>query len=298
MSYICITPAKNEEENLPSLARSLLDQSVRPELWVIVNDGSTDGTLEIIESLEEENKWICSVSLEEAPRDVGRRYAEVCNKGFSRAIRLCEEKGLSWDYIGLFDADIVLEADYMENLLFEFERNPRLGLASGMIVTFFDDGRRKVNVQRDDLPEGGCRVWRRECFEDIGSKYPVSYAPDSIAIAKSKLKGWETRWFPHIKAYSPRPVAHAEGHWTEYCGFGRYNYYVDLPFLFALYKAMRYSLERPFYLGAAYLWGYLLSMVRGEEKIDDSEIRRYYRYQRPVEMKRYYLSKIKRFLNR
>ncbi len=281
-SYILVTPAKNEEENLPNLIQSISSQSIVPSCWVIVNDGSTDSTPEVIRDAEKKYSWIESLNLKEHPRDLGEHYAFVCNMGFDHAIKIAEDRGIEWSFMGLFDSDIIVEQNYIERLINEFEKNPKLGLASGHVFTLLN-GEERPNVIREDLPEGGCRLWRKECFNETGY-YVIAYSPDNIATTRAKIKGWDTKWFSDLKAISTRPLAGEEGHWKEYKGFGIYSHYVNLHPFFSLLKGLRYLKRKPYYIGVAFLYGYLLSVILQKEKIDDEEIRDYYWRQRPKEM--------------
>jgi glycosyltransferase involved in cell wall biosynthesis len=278
-----VTPAKNEEENLPNLIESLAKQTIKPGLWVIVDDGSEDETLKIVKEAQKRYPWIKSLRLNKSPRDLGIHYAEVCKRGFRYALNYCKEKNIPWDYIALFDADIILDKYYIEKLIKEFEKNSKLGLASGHVFTLLN-GKEIPNIQREDLPEGGCRLWRRRCFEATGGYY-LTFAPDSVSIAKAKMKGWKTRWFSNIKAYSSRPLADAEGYWKEYKGFGIYSYYVNLHPFYAFLKGLRYFMHRPYYIGMAFLYGYFVCAIKRMKKIEDEEIKNYYWKVRPKEMR-------------
>jgi len=131
--YILITPAKNEEKYLLNVAESVISQTLRPALWVIVDDGSTDNSPDIIKNLKKHHDWIQSVRLPEHPRDITFHYSYVCRNGFTDAIEYCSKNGIDYDFIGLLDADTCLTEPYFEHLVSAFEKNPRLGIASGGI---------------------------------------------------------------------------------------------------------------------------------------------------------------------
>jgi len=163
-SYILITPCKNEEESLPKLAESVIDQTIPPKLWVIVDDGSTDGTSEILQKLTADQNWIKTIVLNENVRDLGIHIAHVYRTGFDYAIDYCMNNDLELDFIGIVDADIILDANYFESLIDEFERNTTLGIASGRIGNIVD-GEVIWSEVNANLPSGGARLWRKKMLQ-------------------------------------------------------------------------------------------------------------------------------------
>ena len=290
-SYIIITPAKDEEKSLPGLIQSVVKQTIKPKLWVIIDDGSTDRTPEIIEDAKKKNYWVRTIHLEEGVRDLGIHCSQVCIGGFDFAVEYCKKQGIDYDYIGLIDADIILEETYFERLMKEFDKKPDLGIASGEVWNIIG-GETIRSKQRDDLPCGGARLWRRRCFEETGG-YTMTYAPDSVSNVKAKLKGWETRSFEEIEVTSIRALGSAEGHWKEFKGFGIYGHYVGFNFLYVIFKGIRYSFKNPYYIGLAFLYGYFSSLFLRRRRIDDKEIRYYYQHTRPREINQYYFNALK-----
>jgi glycosyltransferase involved in cell wall biosynthesis len=293
MTYILITPAKNEEKSLYNLIESVASQSIKPALWVIVNDGSTDKTPSIIKETELKYNWIKSVQLDESIRDLGIHYAYICRKGFDFGIRYCKINSIQYEYIGLLDADMVLCTDYFNRLIKEFEKNSKLCIASGGIYYIDNKFNEIWEKGRDDLPRGGARIWRRKCFKKTGG-YLLTYSPDSVSNIKAKLMGWETKQFKEIKAIQTRMTSSAEGFWKGYEMKGVSSYFVNTNSLLVMLKGIKYLFKKPYYIGIAYLWGYITSLIRREKRIDDEEIRHYYKYMRPKELVDYYIKKIKK----
>jgi glycosyltransferase involved in cell wall biosynthesis len=262
-------------------------------VWVIVDDGSIDGTSNIIKEALERYSWIQSIRLPEHSRNLGKHYAYVCNVGFESAIRYCESHKLEFDYIGLVDSDMFFEADFFEKLILEFERNPKLGIASGTI--YYDtDGRLIMEEGRDDLPVGSNRLFRKKCFEDIKG-YEISYSPDAVANVAAKLKGWELIRFNNLKAIQRRKTSSAEGLWKGYRIHGESAYFRNYHPLFVFGKSLKYLFQSPHYVGIAYLYGYLIAMSKGE-RINNKEIRDYYYQQKYKEAVEYYKAKLARFI--
>jgi len=293
MTYILITPVKNEEKSLYTLIESVALQSIKPALWVIVDDGSTDETPIIIKETELRYDWINSIHLDESIRDLGIHYADICRKGFDFGIRYCKINSIQYEYIGLLDADMVLYADYFNRLIKEFAINSKLCIASGGIYYIDNKFNEIWEKGRDDLPRGGARIWKRKCFEETGG-YLLTYSPDSVSNVKAKLMGWETKQFKEIKAIQTRMTSSAEGFWRGYEVKGVSSYFVNTNSLLVMLKGINYLFKKPYYIGIAYLWGYIKSLIRREKHIDDEEIRHYYKYVRPKELVDYYIKKIKK----
>ena len=318
--YIVVTPCRNEEKNIPNLVQSMTAQTIRPALWVIVDDGSTDKTGEIIKEAEKQHEWIKGVYLEEHKEYLGAHYAYVCNKGFEYAKEKCNEKGIPYAYIALVDSDNILEREYFEKLINEFENEPKLGIASGNdawsdieeLLKELRKNKKDINVMgcefwqmydsplihigkgREDLPIGSARLWRKACFEETGG-YANVYAPDSVSNVKAKAKGWKTKRFRDIKIIERKGLT-AEGSWNGYKNCGKSDFFLCYPLYLAMLKALKQSLKKPHYSGVAYMLGYIKTLISGEKRIGDVEIRRYYQFIRTVELKEYYKEKVRKVL--
>ena len=289
--YILITPIKNEEKNLPELIQSVVGQTIKPVLWFIVDDGSTDKSPEIINEAKEKYEWIQSIRLNEGVRDSWLHLADVLKRGFDFCFEYCKNNGIDFDYVGTVDGDIILEDLYYEKLMKKIEENPELGIASGR--TWILDGDQRIYM-RDYLP-GGVKLCRRKCFEDCGG-IPLSYSWDSVLNTKAKLKGWDVSRFDDVRQFSVRFGVSAEGLWKGHKEHGKSSYYLGFNFIHALAKGLKLSFEKPYYIGVAYLYGYFSSLMLRKRRIDDKEIKNYYCYIRSKEIIRYYFDKLKKFL--
>jgi len=289
---IVVTACKNEERNLPKLIESMESQTIKPVLWLIVDDGSTDRTSEIIEEAKKKHKWIQSIRLNGSKkRDLGLHYASILKKGFDNAIERCKINGINYEYLVNIDADMVLESAFFEKLIARFEKDPKLGVASGGIYHYKGKKIVRVNV-RESEPSGADMVIRRECFEDCGG-FPVSYACDSVFNTKAKLRGWRTKRFENVIAIETRDTSSAEGYWRGYVLRGRAAYYLNFNFFHVIFKSIMYLIRKPHYIGIAYLYGYLSDILRRNSKIRDRDIRFYYKYIRMKEIIQYYGAKLK-----
>ena len=273
-SYILNTPVRNEGENIYSLFQSITAQTLMPTLWVIVDDGSTDNTPNIIEETVKKYEWIKSIRLESNKRSLGLHHASIVKMGFDFAIEYCKKNGIDYGYLGNVDGDLTLEQTFFENIIKEFENDYKLGVASGGTNHIIGDKIIHAKL-REDEPSGGHMLIRRECFED-GGGIPLSYALDSVLKAKARLRGWKTKRFEENIATEIRDVGSAEGYWKGFVHGGKASYYINLHPVHVIGRSIRYSFSRPRYGGIAYLVGYISSVIRRAKQIDDGEVKEYF----------------------
>ena len=193
LSYVLITPARNEEAFIGDTIRSVAAQTRRPLRWIIVSDGSTDGTDDIVKSHAADLDWIELMRMPERRDRQFAAKANAFNAGYERL------KHLRFDLIGNLDADITFAPDYFEFLLGRFAQDPELGVAGTPFVedvdrpdqhTYAHDG---ANL---DHVSGACQIFRRKCFEAVGGYVPIKGgAIDWIAVTTARMNGWKTRTF-------------------------------------------------------------------------------------------------------
>lgn len=293
--YILITPVKNEEKLLPDLIQSIVQQTVRPVLWVIVNDGSQDKTTEIVKIAIEKNSWIQTILLKEFDnRDRGVHLAKVIRRGIDFAYHYCEKNRIEFDYLGNVDADVVFEKSYFEKLMEKFENDTKIGIASGGL--WIKKGPKTVHLNLR-YPDGGDVLYRRSCFEECGG-YPSAVACDSVLNVKARLRGWEIKRFDDIEAHIARNYCHGGNLWREYKKVGESAYIVSYNLFYAIAKGLKLSFEAPYYIGCAYLYGYFISIIRKKEQINDDEVKYYFQHMRPKEINRHHFEALKNILRK
>src|SRR2546428_11327476 len=190
LRYIVITPARNEEAYIEQPLKSMISQTIRPVRWVIVSDGSTDRTDEIVKRYAAVHDWIERVR---APDRKDRHFAGKVNAfdaGFASV------RHLQYDVIGNLDADFSFEPDYVEYLLGKFSKYPRLGVPSTNYREIYWEQRPRHDYRFTSREEvsGAFQLFRRECFESIGGDKPSRHGGiDLIANVEARMHGWQTR---------------------------------------------------------------------------------------------------------
>ena len=188
-SYVVVTPARNESEFVELALKSMICQTALPLKWVIVSDGSTDGTDSIVERYAAEYSWIELVHIpERSERDFAAKVTAF-NAGFERV------RGLDYDIVACMDADISFDKDYFVYLLQKLADDSALGV----VGTPFQELNRQVYDYRFVSIEhvsGACQLFRRECFDAIGGYVPIKGGSvDHVAVLTARMKGWKTRTF-------------------------------------------------------------------------------------------------------
>ena len=165
-SYVLVTPARNEEDYIEKTIRSVISQTVLPLKWVVVSDGSTDRTDEIVRKYLPRHPWMELVRMPE------RRERNFAGKATCFQAGYQKVRDLRFDVIGNLDADISFERDYFEYILDKFRGMPELGVAGTPFVEgTFQYDYNYVNIEH---VSGPAQLFRRECFEEIGGYVPIT----------------------------------------------------------------------------------------------------------------------------
>jgi poly-beta-1,6-N-acetyl-D-glucosamine synthase len=267
-TYVLVTPAWNEAKFISLTINSVIQQTALPQKWVIVSDGSTDSTDDIVRSYAAKHNWIEFVRLpEHGPRNFARKVLAF-QQGYSRLT------GLEYDVIGNLDADVSFEKDYLAFLVSTFADNPRLGVAG---TPYREEN--AIHDERFKSPDhvsGACQMFRRECFEAIGGYQPVkSGGIDLIALLSAQAKGWETRRFDEKVCLHHRNVG--SGNHAGICrrllNRGSKDYLLGSHPLFEMFRCANQIRNRPYLVGGILmLLGYAWAMVRRVERTMPEEL--------------------------
>ena len=203
MSLAVITPARDEATNLLRLGDCLLRQTVRPDRWIIVDDGSQDETPAVVSHLSRQAEWISAI-----PSLSARAGALAEGRSGGRDV-LAFNAGLAAlehtpDFICKLDADVSLEPDYFGRLLQRFRDDPSLGIASGLCYEE-EEGTWVPKHMTEGHVRGAARVWRWRCFEHV-RPLQVRLGWDGIDELEANVRGWRTASFPDL------PILHHRKH--------------------------------------------------------------------------------------
>src|SRR5208282_580158 len=204
MRYVIITPVRDEEQYIGETINSVCSQTVRPTEWIIVNDGSSDHTGEIVEGYASEHPWIRVVHRENRGfRKSGGGVMEAFYEGYKTL--QCKE----WDFLVKLDADLTFAPDYFEKCFEYFRRDPELGIGGGEIRHQIE-GELKAEKNPRFHVRGATKIYRRPCWEAIGGLWAAS-GWDTIDEVKANMKGWKTYTFTDLGLVHHRFTGSEEG---------------------------------------------------------------------------------------
>jgi biofilm PGA synthesis N-glycosyltransferase PgaC len=252
--YIAITPARDEERMLPGLIASMIAQTVKPKRWIIINDGSADRTAEIIEAAAHRAPWI-------EPRHLASDQPRAAGGESVVAQFLSGGKWLDCDAVLRLDADLSFDPRFAELLIAEFQRNPKLGIASATLLEPDGGGWREV-VAPSFHTRGAVKMYSLRCLEALGAIRP-ELGWDTLDEVGAMMRGFETRNFRHIRAYHHRPQGAAGGLWKSRRAAGEAAYNVGYSPIFLAARAVKLLFGwPPGIAAAALLAGYVGAYLR------------------------------------
>jgi glycosyltransferase involved in cell wall biosynthesis len=278
MKYALITPAHNEAAFIENTLASMVAQTLLPERWVVVDDGSTDRTAQIVQSYARRYPWI---ELLQRPQRVDRSFAGkvyAFNAGLERV------QPLEFEVIGNLDADLSFDPEYLEFLIGKFAEDPRLGVAG---TPFTEDGgydTARDSFEGENHVAGGCQLFRRECFEDVGGYVPnPAGGIDWIAVTSARMKGWKTRSFPEKRFHHYRNLGTAgRSSVASSFSYGEKDYYLGNSPIWQVFRVAYRTTKRPSE-GIALLAGYFWAAMR---RIDRPVTRELMLFHRREEMRK------------
>lgn len=263
LSYAAVTPARDEEQNLGRLAESLLAQTLRPVRWVIVENGSSDGTAALARELASSHGWISLVQTEPGDRyDRTSPYMRAWHEG----VEALDGVG---DLVVKLDADVSMDPGYFEGVVSAFELDPKLGIASGTLLERHKGAWEEIVLLGDHV-WGPARAYRRACLEvvlplDDG----IGYA--SIDEAKAHLAGFHTATLRRLPFRHHRPEGAAEGsRWKSWSDQGVAAHYTGYRFSYLAARSVYRAVRDPASLGL--VAGYLGAALRRAPRYDDPEV--------------------------
>ena len=267
LKYVLITPARNEVDFIELTMKSVVAQTVQPIKWVIVSDGSTDGTDDIVRKYAAAHPWIELVQMPE------RRERNFAGKALAVSTGYKKIGELQYDVIGNLDGDVSFEPDYFAFLMDRFAENPKLGVAG----TAFQEGNLSYNYEFVGIEHvsGMCQMFRRECFAAIGG-YPAikSGGIDLIAVLSARAKGWETRTFLEKSFVHHRSQSGAlHSGLRERLHMGRKDYLLGNHPAWEIFRSVYQMTHKPYFIGGfLLLTAYFWNAIRGVERSIPKEL--------------------------
>ena len=279
--YVLVTPARNEEKYIEKTINSVLIQTIKPERWVIVSDGSTDRTDEIVSKYAAVNDFI-----------IFRRTSDDPTRNFSSKVAAfnfgCESlKGIDYEFIGNLDGDMSFYKDYYEKILNKFEENPKLGIAGGVRMEAHR-GEFYLSRSSRNSVAGGFQLFRRECFEKIQGYRPLKYGGiDAVAETMARMYGWEVESFEDILLYHHKPTGLAnQSAFKARFRLGVQHYLIGYHPLFSILRFSTRITQKPMFIsGFVSIFGFLWASFRRCKRPVSEEFVKYLRSEQITRLK-------------
>jgi glycosyltransferase involved in cell wall biosynthesis len=284
-AYVVVTPARNEAQFIELTIQSVVAQEVLPLKWVIVSDGSTDGTDEIVARYAAQHPWI------ELLRMAERRERHFAGKAYAIHAGVARLMDLPFQALACLDADITFESGYFAFLLDKLVQDPKLGIAGTPYVDTTSETYDFRYVSLEHV-SGACQLFRRACWEQIGGYVAAKGgAIDTIAVVSARMKGWKTRTFTEKHSQHHRELGTAQGA-TLQARFvlGCRDYAMGNHPLWELSRVLYQMGKKPYLLRAlAIAAGYLRSSMGGVERPVSKEFVSFIRREQMQRLRRRFL---------
>lgn len=271
---LIISPVRNEADHLELVARSMAAQTRPPDTWLLVDDHSEDGTLELARRLADELPFIAVVEAPDFPladpRD--RLASAAAPRTFNAGLATVDWH--AYTHIAKFDGDMELPPEYLERILAEFVADPRLGMAGGLRKELVRDKWRLETVPTEHHVNGALKLYSRQCFEAIdGLQEQLGW--DTIDETRARMHGYRTRTFTDLVTIHHRPWASADGTLRGRARYGAAAYILRYPTYWVALRSLKIATARPEGIsGAAFFYGYLRAAVRRTPRVEDPEFKR------------------------
>jgi glycosyltransferase involved in cell wall biosynthesis len=281
LSYALVTPARNEEEFIELTLQSVVAQTKAPIRWIIVSDGSTDRTDQIVQKYAQLHPWIELLRLEGGEGRNFARKARAFNTGYEKL------RDTPYDIVGNLDADLSFDEEFFAFLLERFVEIPELGVAGAP----YPYGGMHYDYRFTDINDvsGCCQLFRRECLEEIGGYLPVDGGGlDWIAVATARMNGWKTRTFVERVAVHHRQMGSAGRRpWEVWFRRGEEDYALGGHPLWQLARSVYQSTSRPYVIGGLLLLsGYTYQLIKREQRPISRELVELHRAEQLRRLKR------------
>lgn len=264
IKYVLITAARNEEKYIENTIKTIIAQTVLPIKWIIVSDGSTDRTDEIVMQYSARYNFIHLM------RKTANMNGQADFSSKVNAIKMGYEMlaRLEYDFIGILDGDVTFDSYYYEKILKKFAENSKLGIAGGIILDQYDNHCIRRSPNRSNFVSGCVQLFHRKCYEDIGGLFPIREGgEDTVAAITAQMKGWVTEAFEELKVYHHKHSEATRGTLKEAFRSGRMSYALGCHPLFEILKSIKSITTGPYFLFAmTRMCGYFLPYLKKQRR--------------------------------
>lgn len=277
-SYCLITPCRDEAKYARRTLDSICNQTHLPALWLIVDDGSTDATPEILAEYAQRHPFIRVVRYDNRGfRSVGPGVMQAFYAGVDAISR---DEWEQFEFICKLDLDLDIPHGYFEEIIRRMRAEPRLATCSGSPYFQAPNGAMVSEACGEETSVGMIKFYRRSAWEEIGGFIRV-LTWDAVDSHRCRMYGWYAcSWDePAIRFHHLRPMGSSHiSWWTGRVRHGAGQWFMGTTPLYMLASGL-YRMTRPPYFvgGMGMLWGYFRSMITNKPRYDDGDFRAFLR---------------------
>lgn len=278
MTYILITPIKDESKSLSKLKETIISQTVKPLIWVIGDANSKDGSFQIAKELFKDYDWIYVIN-QKTFFESGYSHKNIAgnlNDCYEYAKELTYKRGIRYSFVARADATPILSCNYFEILIDEMQRDSKLAFICGLQYLQFKNSEIKLS-QVAEIPNTGLNdqgVYRKDFLEEMGG-FPITYSPETVLQIKALNRGWNFKLTDRTYFIKSRLGGSKIGVWNGYKLKGKVYYTLGYPVPLLLFKTLHLCFQlTP--KSIAIFSGYLSSAIKREKKIEDREVLEYF----------------------
>jgi glycosyltransferase involved in cell wall biosynthesis len=288
-NYVLITAARNEETYIENTIKTIIAQTELPVKWIIVSDGSTDRTDEIVLQYSARHNFI---HLVRKTANINEQV-DFSSKVHAIIIGYDKLKDIDYEFIGILDGDVTFDSCYYKKVLNKFSKNYRLGIAGGIILDQYDDHCIRRSPNRSNYVSGCIQLFRRKCYEDIGGLFPIKEGgEDTIATFTALMKDWEVEAFEELEVYHHKHSKATRDKLKEAFRAGRMFYALGSHPLFEVLKSIKSITAEPYLLFAmTRMCGYLIPYFKRQRRTATEEFIQFMRKDQLTQLKAVFIKK-------
>jgi biofilm PGA synthesis N-glycosyltransferase PgaC len=267
---VMISPCRDEERTLERTIACVEAQTLKPVRWIVVDDGSSDRTPQILAQAAQRLPFMRVVQHQDRGfRKLGGGVIDAFHAGLATV-------DVDYDFIAKVDADLEFSPRYLERIMTYFDADPRLAAASGKVFRREGDGLVEEFII-DEMVAGQFKLYRRHCFEHIG-RFVRETMWDGIDFHKARMAGFRTASVPdpELRIVHLRLMGSSDGGVCRgRLRWGRGQWFMGSAFPYIVASGAFRAKEKPYLIGGALIVaGYLAAAVRGVPRYDDLEFRK------------------------
>jgi len=274
LDYIVVTPAYNEVLNIELTIQSMVSQTILPKVWIIVDDGSSDGTGQVASLAAQTHCWIKILRrFKNQNKNNDGLVVSSEAKAFLEGLKIALEVHPNPKFVVKLDGDLNFDPDYFTNLFKECEKDPKLGIVGGVIYEY-----RRKELVREKIStahvRGATKMYRWQCYKDIGGIRPV-FGWDVIDEIIARAAGWNVTSFEHVRLVHLRRTASREGRFAGWARNGYMAYYIGMsPLRMLLRSFFRLIVAHDPVQSCGLAYGYFANFLKRTKKLPDPVIRK------------------------